>query len=101
MLVSSFFEICYYIIFRFTSLSVTCHCFHKKKKKKKKKIGDDNGNFEMDSITGDLYTAAAATIDFETTSSYTLTVTASEGGEATNVTIKVNILIAALEGQIY
>ncbi|GFS14234.1 protocadherin Fat 4 [Elysia marginata] len=53
--------------------------------------GDDNGNFELDFITGDLFTSAAASLDYENVTSYTLTVTAAEGGETTNVTVKVTV----------
>jgi len=54
--------------------------------------GNDAGVFEIDALTGAITVADASSLDFETVSSYTLTVTATDNGElADTATITVNV----------
>jgi hypothetical protein len=59
--------------------------------------GDDVSSFEIDSATGQLKVGADTTLDYEATkNTYTVTVTASDGVEATDdATITVTITVTA------
>ena len=53
--------------------------------------GDDAASFDIDSMTGQLKTNAA--LDFETKSSYSVTVTATDDSEASNNSVSITVTI--------
>ncbi|GFO15617.1 protocadherin fat 4, partial [Plakobranchus ocellatus] len=53
--------------------------------------GDTNSDFSINPSTGALSTSAAADINFESLASYTLTVTASEGGFSAETTVRISV----------
>ena len=57
--------------------------------------GSDAASFDIDGATGQLMTDAA--LDFETTPSYTVTVTASDGNTADDATIMVTITVTDVD----
>ncbi|XP_078597383.1 protocadherin Fat 4-like [Branchiostoma floridae x Branchiostoma japonicum] len=57
--------------------------------------GDDNNEFAIDSSTGTIRTAS--TLDRESIESYTLTITATDGGTPTNLTGSGTVLVTVLD----
>jgi len=53
--------------------------------------GNTGNNFEIDSSTGAITVASSATLDYETTTSYTLTITASDGTLSDTATATVSV----------
>ena len=54
--------------------------------------GTDTASFDLDANTGQLTTKTGVSYDFETTESYAVTVTASQGSEQTAVTVAIDVV---------
>ena len=54
-------------------------------------LADESGSFQIDSETGQITVAEDASLDYETQTGYTVTVTASDGQESASAEVTVNV----------